>query len=159
MKVREIMTPNPCCCSPTDSLRTVARTMRDHDCGAVPVIEHGYVIGIVTDRDLAIRALADGNDADTKVVDVLTRNPRCCGLDDDLRDVERIMADHQVRRVPVVDADGSCVGIVAQADLARAAVNGERVSEREVALVVERISAPPRQAFNRGAEGTLEQAF
>jgi len=133
--------------------------MRDHDCGAVPVIEHGYVIGIVTDRDLAIRALADGSNADTRVVEVLTRNPRCCGLDDDVREVERVMADHQVRRVPIVNADGSCVGIVAQADLARAARTGERVSEREVAIVVERISAPPRQAFHHGAEGMLEQAF
>jgi CBS domain-containing protein len=159
MKAKDIMTASPCCCSSTDSLQDVARTMRDHDCGAVPVVEDGCVIGIVTDRDLAVRALADGRSADTKVADVITRDPCCCGPDDDVRDVEKIMTDNQVRRVPIVDADGCCVGIVAQADLARAASTGDRVSELEVAAVVERISEPRRPPFDRGAADTLEQRF
>jgi CBS domain-containing protein len=159
MKARDIMTSSPCCCSPTDSLQAVARTMRDHDCGAVPVVEHGYVIGIVTDRDLAIRALADGSDASTRVVDVLTRNPDCCGPDDDVRTIERLMTDRQVRRVPIVDADRRCVGIVSQADLARAALDGARLSERELARVVEHISEPPRRRFDDGSRDVLEQSF
>lgn len=151
MKANDIMTPSPYCCSPDDSLRDVAQTMRDNDCGAVPVVENGSVVGIVTDRDLAVRGLAAGRGADTKVDDVLTRDPCCCSPDDDIHDVERIMADNQVRRVPVVDSEGCCVGIVAQADLARAALEGRRVSEQEVAIVVERISEPSHTAPEQGA--------
>jgi len=152
MKASDIMTSDPCTCSPSDSLQDVAKSMRDHDCGAVPVIDNGRVIGIVTDRDLAVRALADGMRPDTKVGDVITRDPRCCSADDDLREVEQIMTELQVRRVPVVDSDGCCVGMVSQADLARAASDGQRVSEREVAIVVERISAPRPGSLERGTE-------
>ena len=159
MKASDIMTSSPCCCSPNDSLQDVARTMRDNDCGAIPVVENGCVVGIVTDRDLAVRALADGKSADAKVGDVITRDVCCCSADDDVREVEKIMADNQVRRVPIVDADGCCVGIVSQADLARAALNGARISEHEVAIVVAHISAPYRQSFDRGAQDTLEQVF
>lgn len=160
MKAEEIMTRNPCSCSPNDSLQEVARLMRDFDCGAVPVVENGSLLGIVTDRDLAIRALSAGRSADTKVSEVLTRNVACCGPDDDVRDVERIMADHQVRRVPIVDVDGRCVGIVAQADLARATRGSMRVSDREVAIVVERISEPPRPSMSAAERpSSLEQSF
>ena len=159
MKARDIMTSRPCCCSPNDSLQDVARTMRDNDCGAVPVVENGCVVGIVTDRDLTVRALAVGKSADTMVGDVITRDVCCCGADDDVRVVEKIMAENKVRRVPIVDAGGGCVGIVSQADLARAALNGARISEHEVAIVVEHISAPHRQSFDRGAQDTREQVF
>ena len=60
MKARDLMTAGPCCCSPDDSIQEVAQMMRDHDCGSVPIVENNQVIGIVTDRDLAVRALADG---------------------------------------------------------------------------------------------------
>jgi CBS domain-containing protein len=141
MKARDIMTPSPCCGSLSDSIQDIARLMRDNDCGSVPIVEDGCVVGIVTDRDLAVRALAKGQGATTLVRDVMTASPCCCSADDEMRDVERLMADKQIRRVPVVDADGCCMGIIAQADLARAAL-GERVSEHEVAVVVERISVP-----------------
>lgn len=147
MKAREIMTSSPSCCSPSDSLQDVARSMRDNDCGAVPVVDNGCVVGIITDRDLAVRALAGGKSADAKVGDVITSDPCCCTPEADLREVEKIMADNQVRRVPVIDADGCCVGIIAQADLARAAFHGRPVSQNEIAVVVERISEPTRQSF------------
>ena len=159
MKASDIMTSSPCCCSPNDSLQDVARTMRDNDCGAIPVVEKGCVVGIVTDRDLAVRALAAGKSADAKVGDIITRDVCCCSTDDDVREVEKIMADNQVRRVPIVDADGCCVGIVSQADLARAALDGTRVSEHEVAIVVEHISAPHGGSFDRKAQDTLEQTL
>ena len=160
MKARDIMTMSPSCCSPADSLQDVARMMLDNDCGAVPVIENGVLIGIVTDRDLAVRALAVGKGASAIVDDVITPDPCCCSTEDDLRDVEQVMAENQVRRVPIVDDDGCCVGIVSQADLARAALDGERVSEHEVAIVVERISTPrPRSRFDRGVQDTFEQTF
>jgi CBS domain-containing protein len=160
MKVEEIMTRNPCSCSPSDSLRDAARLMRDFDCGAVPVVENGGLLGIVTDRDLAIRALAAGRSADTKVSEVLTSNLCCCSPDDDIGVVEKVMADNQVRRVPIVDDDGHCVGIVAQADLARAAHDTKRLSDREVAIVVERISEPARPSMYASERpSSLEQSF
>lgn len=156
MKAIEIMTASPRCASTTDTLADVARQMRDHDCGSVPVIDHGSIVGIVTDRDLAIRALADGRSADTKVIEVMTTSPACCSDDADVRDVERLMSDRQVRRVPVVDADNRVIGIIAQADLARAAFRA-RVSDREVAIVVEAISEPPLRDAPRRASAELEQ--
>lgn len=142
MKAKEIMTANPRCCTPGDSLQQVARALRETDCGALPVLENDGMIGIVTDRDLAVRGLADGMGFDEKVGGIITRDPRTGSVNDDVREIERIMADNQVRRVPIVDAEGRCVGIVAQADLARAALNGQRVTEQEVAIVVESISEP-----------------
>ena len=143
-KAKSIMTASPCCCTTSDSIVDVARLMRDNDCGAVPVVDDGRIVGIVTDRDLAVRALADGLAAATKVAEVMTASPCCCSPDDDLRKVEKLMVDNQIRRVPVVDDNGACVGIIAQADIARAAVDGQRVSEREIAIVVEAISEPRR---------------
>lgn len=140
MQAKDIMTASPTCCVPTDTLQAVACIMRDNDCGAVPVVDGGRVVGIITDRDLAVRAMAENKSGDTQVDSVLTRNPRCCAETDDVREVERVMADNQVRRVPIVDAGGKVVGIVSQADLARA--SNRMVSEHEVAIVVERISAP-----------------
>ena len=159
MKAKDIMTAAPCCCSPNDSLQDVARAMRDNDCGAVPIVDNGGVVGIVTDRDLAVRALAEGKGSDARVGDFITTGPCCCSAEDDVRHIEKLMADKQVRRVPIVDADGCCVGIVAQADLARAAFDGERVSEHEVAILVERISEPRRQSFDGGATGERELIF
>ena len=142
MKARDLMTPQPCCCSPDDSLTEVASMMRDNDCGSVPVVEAGKVVGIVTDRDLAVRALARGLAGDATVRDVMTPSPECCGEDDDIHNVERVMSERQVRRVPIVNADGGCVGIVSQADLARATHSRSNVSDHEVAETVARISAP-----------------
>lgn len=160
MKAREIMSANPACCTPNDSVQDVARVMRAHDCGCVPIVENldsRRLIGVITDRDLAVRVLAEGQGASTNVRDVMTPNPFACTPDADLGQVQQAMADRQLRRVPVVDADGCCIGIIAQADLARSA--GEQVSERDVAVVLERISEPPsdagpRVAEGRGAQGT-----
>ena len=162
MKAKQIMTPSPCCASPSDSIADVARMMRDNDCGAVPIVESKRVVGIVSDRDLAIRALAMGKGPETRVGELMTQSPACCRADDDVRDVANVMADRQVRRIPIVDADGGCVGIVAQADLARAASDGTRVSEHEVAIVVERISEPRAESTRGGspaASASLEQAL
>jgi len=141
MKANEIMTSSPRVCSSDDSVGDVARLMRDCDCGAVPIIDDGRVVGIVTDRDLAIRVLAQGLGTDAKASAVMTPSPQCCHADDEIRDIEQIMAERQIRRIPIVDADGRCVGIISQADLARASRN-PGVSDREVAIVVEAISQP-----------------
>lgn len=159
MKAKDIMTARPCTCSPNDSVQDVARTMRDHDCGAVPIIDSGRLVGIVTDRDLTVRALASGLDIESRVADVITREPVSCGVDAELSEVERVMSDQQVRRVPIVDADKRVVGIVSQADLARAVFDGRSIDEHEVALVVERVSMPRQRPFDHGVDMNLEQPF
>ena len=147
MKAKDLMTRTPACCTPNDTARDAARTMRETDCGLIPIVESRdsrRVVGVVSDRDLAIRALAEGKSPDTPLRDLMTPTPECCRVDDDVRDVERTMADHQVRRVVIVDDAGDCVGIIAQADVARAAQRGrgQDVTEQEVGLLVEVISQP-----------------
>jgi CBS domain-containing protein len=145
MKARELMTADPACCTPDDPVQRVAQLMADNDCGCIPVVadrNDSRVVGVVTDRDIAIRGVAKGRGADARVRDVMTPDPFCCSADDDVKDVERVMADRQVRRVVVVDGGGCCVGVIAQADLARAAERKRDVSEVEVVRVIERISEP-----------------
>ncbi len=148
MKASDIMTKNPCFCSSNDSIAEVAKAMRDHDCGAVPIVDNGRAIGIVTDRDLVIRGLASGTNPAAMVGEITTKKLCSVRADDDLKEVQRLMSDNQVRRVLVMDND-KCVGIVSQADLARAVDRGG-LSDREVAIVVERISEKRGRASSSG---------
>jgi len=154
MRARDIMTKDPQCLRRDDTARRAAEVMRDKDFGVVPVIDDARrVIGIVTDRDLAVRVISYGKTPDTRLGDVMTPSVRSCAADDDLRDVERKMAELQVRRIPIVDAGGRCLGIISQADIARAAGRDSSVSEEEIALVLEQISEPahpPRPHANGG---------
>ena len=150
MRAKEIMTRDPECLRGDDTARHAAQVMRDRDCGCVPIIDGaGKVVGIVTDRDLAVRAIAAGKDTSTKLNDLMTPVATTCGPDDDLRDVEQKMAEAQVRRIPIVDAAGRCLGIISQADIALAASRSNAVSEREIALVVEQISQPSNRGIGR----------
>jgi CBS-domain-containing membrane protein len=128
--------------------------MKEHDCGLIPVVdseESKRLVGVVTDRDLAVRAIGEGKGADTKVSDVMSRDPSCASPDTEISEVERIMSERQVRRVPIVDSSGRLEGIVAQADLALSDNSG--VSDREVARTVERISEPSTSSHGgSGAE-------
>jgi CBS domain-containing protein len=145
MQAKEIMSADPQCCTPEDTLRDAARMMADADCGCLPVIEDKAgkrVIGVLTDRDIAIRGVARGKTPDSKVNDVMSPAPACCFAEDDVDEVERIMVEKQVRRVPVVDGDGRVVGMIAQADLAR---DNRAASDREVGRIVEKISEPTTQ--------------
>lgn len=142
MQAKEIMSSDPQCCTPEDTLRDAARMMADNDCGCLPVVEDKAgkrVIGVLTDRDIAVRGVARGKTPDSKVNDVMSPAPACCSAEDDVEVVEKIMIDKQVRRVPVVDADGRVVGMIAQADLAR---DNRAASDREVGRIVEKISEP-----------------
>jgi CBS domain-containing protein len=143
MKAQDLMTTNPACCMPTDTVRDVAKLMRDHDCGCIPIVEgeSKRVVGVVTDRDIACRCVAEGKSPNTPVRDIMTARPQCCHPEDDVAAVEQIMIEAQVRRVPVVDANDCCVGMIAQADLA---LSNEAASDREVGRMVERISEPGR---------------
>lgn len=142
MKARDIMTASPACCTPDSSAADAARLMAQEDCGCIPVVEDeasNRLVGVVTDRDLAVRGFARGLGPDTPVRDLVSRDVSWCGPETDVREVERIMAERLVRRVPVVDDSGRCTGIIAQADLARAA-GQHRLGEDEFARVVERVS-------------------
>lgn len=150
MKVSDIMTPDPACCGPDDTIKRAAHLMEEHDCGCIPVVEstaRQTVVGVVTDRDIAVRGVGYGMKASTLVRNIMTEDACCCSADADVREVEKLMADRQIRRVVVVDDAGCCVGIVAQADLARAAERGDDVSDEEVGRVVERISEPPNVSW------------
>ena len=143
MRARDIMTRDPQCCRREDTARRAAEIMRDQDCGVIPVVDESRrVIGIVTDRDLAVRIIASGKSVDTRLNEVMTPGAKCCSADDDLRDVEHKMAELQVRRIPICDAGGRVLGIISQADIARAAGTDSEVSEQEIALVLEQISEP-----------------
>jgi CBS domain-containing protein len=116
--------------------------MRDNDCGSLPVVETDSsrkLVGTVTDRDLAIRGLAEGKGPDTPIRELMTDDPTSAAPDDEVEIVREVMVAQQVRRVPVVDQNGLVVGIVAQADLAR--VDGA-ASDQEVGRIVEAISDP-----------------
>jgi CBS domain-containing protein len=153
MKAHEIMTENPACCTPEDTAQTAARLMVENDCGCLPVVsdmESREIVGVVTDRDLASRGLAQGKGADTPVREMMSGGPSCCTPEDDVEEVERIMAERQVRRVPVIDDGGCCVGMIAQADLAR---EDRALSDREVGRTVERVSEPTGQSRSEADVG------
>ena len=139
---RDIMTDSPAVVTAETTARDAARMMQDNDCGSLPVVESRdsmKLLGIVTDRDLALRILGRGQDPNTPVREAMTKNVYSVKQDDDLDAVEHVMSSQQVRRVPVVDGQDRIVGIVAQADLAREL---EAVGRKDFSRVVEKISQP-----------------
>ena len=141
LKCNGIMSESPTVCVPSDSVVEVARLMKDSDVGSIPVVKDRSdmeLIGIVTDRDLTVRVLAEGLDpAATTVVDVISRDLVTVGPDDDVERAMDAMGEHQVRRIPVVDGDNRIVGIIAQADIA-----ARMEAPAKTAEVVEEISKP-----------------
>ncbi len=123
MKIETIMTKEPTCCSPSDTVQHVAQMMRQRDVGAIPVVSDMVskrLVGIITDRDLCISAMAEGKDPrSTPVADYFTKQVITCAPDDALETCEQKMKQHRIRRIPVVDKQNCCVGIVVQADIAR----------------------------------------
>jgi CBS domain-containing protein len=142
VRVRDIMTPDPASCTPDTTAQQAATLMRDYDCGSIPVVENSQsknLVGTVTDRDLAVRGLAEGKGPDTRIRELMTGSPMTCGPDDEVETVREVMVARMVRRVPVVDDHGALVGIVAQADIAR---EEGAASDQEVGRIVEAISDP-----------------
>lgn len=128
--VRDVMTPDPDTVSRNDNLQQVAKLMLDCDCGSIPVVENDKVIGIITDRDIVIRVVAQGkNPVTTKVSEAMTDGVQTVRENDSLDRVMSLMSEHQVRRVPVVDDQDRLVGIVAQADLATEAKDNRKVEK------------------------------
>jgi CBS domain-containing protein len=142
MKAQEIMTRDPACVTPGATARDAAKMMQAEDTGVLPVVEDQgsrKLVGVVTDRDIAIRVVAEGKNGDTRVGDVLSGGRMTtCRPDDSVDDVMDAMAKDKVRRVPIVDDAGMLVGIVSQADIVRKAHDDRKAEE-----TVERISEPP----------------
>lgn len=140
-KCNEVMTPDPVACEPGDPVKKAARVMKQHDVGAVPVVENrtsGRLVGILTDRDIVLQVIAADRGVDgTTVGDVMTGNPAACRETDDLRKALTLMAERKVRRLPVVDDAGRLRGIIAQADVATRVNRDEQTGE-----LVEAISEP-----------------
>jgi len=144
MQVRDIMSRDVACCTKDTSLTDVARMMQQCDCGEIPVCESNTskkLVGVLTDRDIVLRTLADGKDpfqmaaGDIMSAPVVTVSP-----DASAEEAARMMQQHQIRRVPVADQSGMCVGMVAQADLARS------TSTEQAGQVVKQVSQPREMA-------------
>jgi len=144
MNISELMSRNPCTVTPDTPVSEAARLMKEEDVGMVPVIERvggaetrGRLVGVITDRDIAIRTVAEGRASDSPVRDVMSSGVRTATPSDSVESVMELMGREQVRRVPIIDERGSLVGVVSQADLARKAKN-----EGHVERTVEEISQP-----------------
>lgn len=142
MQAKDLMTGNPCCCSPQATLKDVARMMVEHDCGEIPVVDDsGAPIGVITDRDICCRAVSQGVDTNAgQAKEFMTAPAVTVRLMDSADDCRRTMEEHMIRRVPVVDEAGKCIGIVAQADLA------QKADSYSLSHLVKEISVPTQSA-------------
>lgn len=135
-RCREIMTGSVKMANREMTLQEVARLMREGDMGSMPVVDDGKLVGIITDRDIVVRAIAGGKESSTAVGEVMTTEIFSVKPDDYVFEAIRLMGDKQVRRVPVVDENGGLAGIIAMADIAL-----EMEDEREIAETLEDISS------------------
>jgi len=139
MKVSEVMTRNPACCTPDTNLQQCACMMVEYDCGAIPVIdgESGKPIGIVTDRDITVRAVANcKNPLELAARDCMTAPVCTISEDASLDECLDLLEEKQIRRMLVVDGTGKCTGIVAAADLV------EHASKRKAGELLQKVSQP-----------------
>lgn len=138
--VRDVMTPNPECVSERDSIRDVARIMKEQDTGVVPVVDGKKIIGLITDRDIVVRGIAEGRDVSSvKVNEIMTKGVRSVKEDTPLNEVLDLMGNAEIRRVPVVNGNDELVGIVSLGDIATMTNKDGRVGQ-----AIEDISqAPP----------------
>lgn len=122
INVKDIMSKTLVCCTPEDGIQKAAELMKANDIGSIPVVNDcsdRRLLGIVTDRDICVKAVATGkSNVRVKVSEVMTKGPTTCGPDESVEACEALMERKQVRRIPVIDARGACIGIVSQADIA-----------------------------------------
>ena len=138
-KAKDMMTQDPDCCTPQDTIQQAAQIMAQDSCGALPVVdrkESKHLIGMITDRDIACRAVAQGKGPDTKVQDCMTQPAVSVSPEASLEECIQAMEKNQIRRVAVADEAGNCCGVVTQAHIARHA------PDKKVAEVVKTISKP-----------------
>ena len=118
--VQEAMTSNPTAITPDTTTQEAARLLKTENVGALPIVEDGRLTAVITDRDLAIRVLAEGRGIETPVREIASKDLVTIDPQQNLDEAARLMAEHQVRRLPVVEEDGNLVGMLAQADVAQA---------------------------------------
>ena len=155
LRVRDAMTDVVATCSPNDTLNAAAQHMWEHDCGAVPVLEGGKLVGIITDRDICMAAYTKGRPLTAiSIQDVMARHVHACHAEDTLERAASLMADGRVRRLPVLDKDERLTGIISMADIARSApVLGQREAAELVYQLTRAISQrPPEATSARAAE-------
>lgn len=150
LRVRDVMADTVATCSPDEPVNAAARLMWEHDCGAVPVLEDGKLVGIITDRDICMAAYTQGRPLTAICIrDVMARHVQACRADDTLERAASLMADARVRRLPVLDAEGRLAGIIAMADIARGA---PVLGPREAAELVFQLTRAISQRAPRAAE-------
>ncbi len=145
-KCKDVMTKKPVCCLSTDAASKAAQKMKKEDVGSLPVVDNDKtkkLIGMVTDRDLAMQIVADERDPKaTKVSDVMTKKVYTISAEDTIQKAVDAMSKHQLRRIPVVDKDNKLIGIISQADVATRVKN----RKKKLAVMIRRISKPVKQA-------------
>ena len=135
-KIREVMTQNPCAIDAEKPVSYAAKMMRDEDVGFAPIVEGDRLVGTVTDRDIAVKVVAEGRDpSSTRVQEIASTDVVTVDPQQDLDEALRLMASNQVRRLPVVEEDGRLVGVVAQKDVAE---QGDDVKTGEVVQEISR---------------------
>jgi CBS domain-containing protein len=126
------MTANPTTVASTTTAQDAARTMKSEDVGSLPIVDGDQLVGVVTDRDIAIRLVAEGKGGETTVGEIASKDVVCVDPQQSIEEAARLMAEHQVRRLPVCEEDGKLVGILAQADVATSgqdSLTGETVQK------------------------------
>lgn len=140
MRVNEVMTAQVATAPPDATIRAVGRMMSDVDTGVIPIVENGTVVGLVTDRDIVIRAVAENSDLEQPVSSIMTSDVQSCGEDDTVADAVGHMAGQKIRRLVVTNAAGHLVGIISLGDISK------DYGAKQVGKTLEQISdAPPDQ--------------
>lgn len=140
MKIQDIMSTDPSTVTPDTPITEAARLMKDHNVGMLPVVESEgsrRLVGVVTDRDITIRHVAEGHTSDCPVREAMTDNVSTCQAGENIDTVMNLMAQEQVRRIPIVDERGELIGIVSQADIVLEGGDGSKAEQ-----TVEKISRP-----------------
>ena len=149
MKVSDIMTSEPTCCTPDTTLRDVAKMMVECDCGSVPVCDahdHGHIVGVITDRDIVCRAVAQGLDINRTAVSTCMTTPAVTlHREAPLEDAADLLEQNMIRRIPITDNDGCVCGILAQADIASKG-EGTMITE-----VLREVSRPTQDSSRVGS--------
>ena len=146
MKAKDLMSKQLFCCTSTDNVQTAAKLMKDHDVGVIAVVNnctHRILEGVITDRDISLKVVAQGKPVTTTVGETMSKSLFASRPEDPIQACEQLMSAHQVRRIPVISKSGECLGMISQADIALHDTNSEKVSQ-----VLAAISKPvqPRMA-------------